>query len=157
MERYRDRAAAGLCIECGRRRVGPGRAVCTECRKRRALGRANRRRAGKCDGCGNLALIGVSRCADCLVRGRARQLVERRGISEGQYAEMLARQSGACAICLRPCKTGRRLAVDHDHSTGRIRGLLCFRCNTALARYEEFASAFAAYLAGDNIGIASTL
>ncbi|HEY3119685.1 MAG TPA: endonuclease domain-containing protein, partial [Vicinamibacteria bacterium] len=124
MERYRDRAAAGLCIECGRQRVAPGRAVCTECRRRRASGRANRRRAGKCDGCGNCALPDASRCADCLARGRARQLVERRGISEAQYSAMLARQHGACAICLRSCKTGRRLAVDHDHSTGRVRGLL---------------------------------
>jgi hypothetical protein len=64
---------------------------------------------------------------------------------------MLARQDARCAICRRECGTGRALAVDHDHATGRVRGLLCFRCNTALARYEEFAAEFAAYLAGATI------
>jgi len=46
---------------------------------------------------------------------------------------------------------GRRLAVDHDHSNGRIRGLTCFRCNTSLARHEQYAPQFALYLAGDKI------
>ena len=58
----------------------------------------------------------------------------------------MATQQDACAICRRRCATGRRLAVDHDHTTGRVRGLLCFRCNTSLARYEEFAAEFAEYL-----------
>lgn len=44
---------------------------------------------------------------------------------------MLAAQSGVCAICLRPPKS-RRLDVDHDHKTGRIRGILCTMCNHKL-------------------------
>jgi hypothetical protein len=67
---------------------------------------------------------------------------------------LLASQDGRCAICRSACGTGRRLAVDHDHATGRIRGLLCFRCNTSLARYEEYAAEFAAYLGGGNIDTA---
>jgi hypothetical protein len=61
---------------------------------------------------------------------------------------MLARQQDRCAICLSVCATGRRLAVDHDHETGHVRGLLRFRCNTALARYEEYAQQFSDYLGG---------
>jgi hypothetical protein len=45
-----------------------------------------------------------------------------------QYEKMLAQQAGKCAICLKPPKN-RRLAVDHDHHTGRVRGLLCWWCN----------------------------
>ena len=67
---------------------------------------------------------------------------------------MLARQNDRCTICHGQCGTGRRLAVDHDHQTGRIRGLLCFRGNTALARYEEYAQQFADYLADATIGTA---
>jgi len=78
-------------------------------------------------------------------------------VSEKAYAIMLANQGGSCAICREACDTGRRLAVDHDHSSGRIRGLLCFRCNTSLARYEQYARQFAQYLAGGNIRADVTL
>ena len=45
-----------------------------------------------------------------------------------QYDELLQLQDGRCAICLRKPRR-RRLAVDHDHQTGEIRGLLCGNCN----------------------------
>ena len=49
-----------------------------------------------------------------------------------EYNAMLKAQDGVCALCRKTCATGRRLAVDHCHDTGRIRGLLCMRCNTAI-------------------------
>lgn len=53
------------------------------------------------------------------------------GLTPEQYDHMLELQGGRCAICeKRPGK--RRLAVDHDHETGEIRGLLCTRCNHKL-------------------------
>lgn len=65
-----------------------------------------------------------------------RALVRKYGMKEGEYAEMLARQGGVCALCgKRPGRT--RLAVDHDHATGRIRGLLHPRCNRALGPFES--------------------
>lgn len=53
------------------------------------------------------------------------------GITDADYAAMLAAQGGHCAICPSTPKT-RRLHVDHDHATGAVRGLLCHRCNRAL-------------------------
>ena len=51
----------------------------------------------------------------------------------GTRDELLQAQGGRCAICLRKDSEGRhRLAVDHDHTTGAIRGLLCGQCNTGL-------------------------
>ena len=47
---------------------------------------------------------------------------------------MLAEQSGKCAICR--TWDGQRLRVDHDHKTGRVRSLLCNRCNSMLAPLE---------------------
>ncbi len=58
---------------------------------------------------------------------RARAL----GVTDERYAELLAAQHGHCALCPTKPKT-RRLHVDHDHATGKIRGLLCYRCNRAL-------------------------
>lgn len=62
-----------------------------------------------------------------------RRLKRKYGITAEQYGEMLAAQAGGCAICARPPKT-RRLAVDHNHKTGKVRGLLCYRCNGQLIR-----------------------
>jgi hypothetical protein len=59
------------------------------------------------------------------------------GISFEQYAVQLYKQRGLCAICHLPCASGKRLAVDHDHATGELRGLLCLRCNISLAQFEK--------------------
>lgn len=53
------------------------------------------------------------------------------GFTLTDYSAMLAAQGGGCAICGAPPKL-RRLHVDHDHKTNRVRGLLCYRCNKAL-------------------------
>ncbi len=47
------------------------------------------------------------------------------GLEPGQYAELYAAQGGKCAICQRATGATRRLAVDHCHATGEVRGLLC--------------------------------
>jgi hypothetical protein len=66
-----------------------------------------------------------------------RQRLKKFGLTESQYDEMLAAQGGTCAICHGACPTGWRLAVDHDHETGQVRGLLCLRCNSALGLFHE--------------------
>lgn len=54
-----------------------------------------------------------------------------------EYAKLLVKQDGKCGIC-DTVPTGRqRLCVDHDHATGRIRGLLCHRCNTAIGLLRD--------------------
>lgn len=59
------------------------------------------------------------------------------GLTPAQYAEMLQRQGGGCAICGDPPPTTSSLHVDHDHGTGEIRGLLCVRCNNGLGQFRE--------------------
>ena len=54
----------------------------------------------------------------------------RLGLTLDDYERMLAAQGGVCAICGKPPKQGgRRFHVDHEHKSGRVRGLLCFTCN----------------------------
>lgn len=60
----------------------------------------------------------------------------RYGITTEEYEEMLASQDGLCAICHKP-PGKRRLAVDHDHGSGKVRQLLCNICNRALANLED--------------------
>lgn len=60
------------------------------------------------------------------------------GISLDEYEAMCSRQSGKCYLCNKEELGGKRLAVDHNHETGKVRGLLCRRCNTGLGHYEKF-------------------
>lgn len=57
------------------------------------------------------------------------------GLAEGDYGRLLEAQEGRCAVC-RKAARGRRLAVDHDHETGAVRALLCYRCNQYLGQWE---------------------
>ena len=60
---------------------------------------------------------------------RRYMLVSKWGMSPAEYDEMLEAQGGVCAICKGSEKDGRYLSVDHDHNSGKVRGLLCQRCN----------------------------
>lgn len=58
-------------------------------------------------------------------------------ITEADYDAMLAKQDGKCAVCHQPPKKTRRLAVDHNHKTGYVRGLLCFSCNYGIGVFND--------------------
>lgn len=64
-------------------------------------------------------------------------LKKAQGISWAQYEVLLNEQGGVCFICKEKCASGRRLAVDHCHKTGVIRGLLCGRCNCGIGNLQE--------------------
>lgn len=69
-------------------------------------------------------------------KSRDTMLKSNYGISIEQYEEILVSQQGVCWICEKT--NGRRsLAVDHNHNTGQIRGLLCSKCNIALGYVDE--------------------
>lgn len=79
-----------------------------------------------------------------------KNLKKKYGLTEEGYAGMLHAQVSGCAICGVPENVaGKRLAVDHCHATGEVRGLLCSRCNTALGGFQDETSLLkiaAAYL-----------
>lgn len=60
------------------------------------------------------------------------KLSARYGITIEQYAEMMQVQESKCALCRYIPSPRKRLAVDHDHVTGEVRGLLCHWCNKYL-------------------------
>lgn len=72
-------------------------------------------------------------------RERERKLLRKYGISLADYDAMRAEQSYQCAICGCPEEKAKEgcLHVDHDHNTGRVRGLLCEVCNLRLPWVEN--------------------
>lgn len=70
-------------------------------------------------------------------RNLAWVLSRRYGISLETFKTMLAAQDSTCAICKAAPEPGRRLSVDHCHTTGLVRGLLCQRCNTAVGMAQD--------------------
>jgi hypothetical protein len=79
---------------------------------------------------------------------RDRQYRKRYGITLEDYDQMLADQGGKCLICeaSQAGNVGQAFAVDHCHETGRVRGLLCIKCNSRLGWFEANDSRIAAYL-----------
>lgn len=82
-------------------------------------------------------------CPRCVQNSR-NHLLRKYGITDEQYRDMLAAQGGGCAICgkIKDTRHGRigiirRLQIDHDHETGRIRGILCTNCNNGLGRAKD--------------------
>jgi hypothetical protein len=70
-------------------------------------------------------------------RARADQrLVKKFGLTPPGYERLLGIQGG-CAICGRQSQKNRRLAVDHSHATGEVRGILCDLCNRGLGVFQE--------------------
>lgn len=60
------------------------------------------------------------------------------GITEDEYNLKFLEQAGKCAICGKhQSEFKRALSVDHDHATGKVRGLLCYNCNTGLGMFKE--------------------
>ena len=75
--------------------------------------------------------------------------LKRYGLDPATYDQMLADQGGRCAACFRPFKSGKDTHVDHCHTTGTVRELLCWRCNKTLGNVGDDPSllkSLAAYL-----------
>ena len=70
---------------------------------------------------------------------REQHLKRRYGISLQEYTEMLDSQGNCCATCgsKEPGGKWKSFAVDHDHKTGKVRGMLCKSCNIALGEVDD--------------------
>lgn len=62
----------------------------------------------------------------------------RYGLTEEAFSLRYTEQGGCCAICSTPLETtGKNTHIDHDHNTGKVRGLLCNNCNTGIGKFSE--------------------
>lgn len=69
---------------------------------------------------------------------RNRRLQRRYGITIEQFGAIIDAQRGRCALCEEPLKLGTKsVHVDHCHETGKVRGVLCARCNLGIGRFGD--------------------
>ena len=85
-----------------------------------------------------------SRSNEVRRRSRNKALVAKYGITIDEFERMEVNQNGVCAICQTKPEINDRwsslthnLRVDHDHTTGKVRALLCLNCNTALGHFRD--------------------
>jgi hypothetical protein len=70
-------------------------------------------------------------------KGRASYLRYQYGIEPEDYDAMLSKQNGACAICAVELVKGSKTHIDHCHTTGKVRGLLCTKCNMGIGHFND--------------------
>jgi hypothetical protein len=91
------------CRQCGKPNAVPPAHHCPTCK------RVNKKAAAK--------------------RAHSARIFKTYGITGEQYDQLYELQGGKCAICVTSTGASKRLAVDHNHDTGEVRGLVCGRCN----------------------------
>ncbi|WP_347568494.1 endonuclease VII domain-containing protein [Streptomyces sp. 891-h] len=75
-----------------------------------------------------------TRCKACrALQGRAGHLKRQYGMTVEERQKLVDGQFGICPICLKPDPEH----VDHDHATGKVRGVLCFNCNSAIGKLRD--------------------
>lgn len=118
------------------------RGKCVSCNKNK---QARFKQSGKtryrayCQGCNNKKYKIKQAYTKKQLQGYAyAQRLRKYGITAEQHQQMMTDQSLQCAICQKPeIEEGRKFAIDHCHDTGKVRGLLCWHCNTAIGKLED--------------------
>lgn len=81
-----------------------------------------------------------------IARNMNHHLLKSFGITVEQKKDMVIAQQGLCLICSEPFASSRSTHVDHCHATGKVRGILCHRCNTKLGWFERYKDVILAYV-----------
>ena len=116
---------------------------CTRCHKIKPLSEFYKRKSRAKKGSTNKCVY-TSHCRDChsnlyydINLWRKRRLKREYGITPKEYDKLFISQKGLCAICGGKANGHGRLGVDHNHKTLKVRGLLCFTCNTTIGTIER--------------------
>lgn len=137
----------GICFSCTSLAV-PGKTHCQKCLAENAAytkqKRDEKRAKGICIYSGCIARACTDRVYCAKHREQHRKNAEGKhlkqyGINRDQFNAILASQGGVCAICKHPTprRKGKDWYVDHNHTTGKVRGLLCHNCNIGIGLFKE--------------------
>ena len=141
----------GECKQCKRESHGKpssyefvGEKICSHCREKKQISEFHKNSWSR-DGYNQPCKACISRQHGATRHARYdRHLKAKHGLENGEYDKMVERQGGVCAICKQNQTTKdhrthetKRLGVDHNHTTGKVRELLCDRCNRIIGWVNE--------------------
>jgi hypothetical protein len=112
--------------------------TCTTCQTFKTQDNFTLERDSRCFG----GISMRSKCKPCNELRKYKTFIQRTyGISYEEYVRLEEAQSNSCAICKSPeslnKRTSGKLFVDHCHATGKVRGLLCSKCNHGLGHFND--------------------
>ena len=118
---------------------------CTKCKQQKPVeqfslhNKALDGRRNACKSCTSDYYKGYYKRTHTPEKARLSQIKTRYGLTATAYYAMLKAQQHKCAICQKDevDSNYRTLYVDHDHSSGKVRGLLCDKCNTGLGHFQD--------------------
>jgi hypothetical protein len=130
-ERYHRYKRLGLCFQCGKKAI-PGKVLCEKC-KEKMLTYSKKHKGTE------------ARKMTCkkYYKSHSAQyqnyyMKKHYGITLNDYMDMFKNQQGKCAICEgEPTIPNRHLHIDHDKTTGKVRGLLCGNCNLGIGNLRH--------------------
>ena len=117
--------------------------ACAKCSETKPLDDFHRQPSGPqgrhsyCKTCFNTQARGKHRNVP-VARRRSQNLKTRYGITSEDFRALIDTQHGDCLLCEQPL-AGKRKVVDHDHNTGKVRGILCHRCNVMIGGMDDHA------------------
>lgn len=117
--------------------------ICRNCGKEQSLGcfsKDKHTKDGRCFHCKSCVSLNhkMRPRPNFSALNKRRHLKSKYNMTLEKYNQMFEDQRGVCAVCGVPAgDLKRNLAVDHNHRTGKIRGLLCFACNSLIGRIEK--------------------
>jgi len=118
--------------------------LCSKCKTKKELKQFSRNRFNSdgyhhyCKSCKNKdAKHRYSTNEEYRLKRQRKQLNYLYALSETDYDQLLTNQNHSCAICLLPFESKRKTFVDHCHKSGKVRGLLCPKCNNLLGQCHD--------------------
>jgi len=119
--------------------------TCNVCKEMKSISQFSTDQAKMDKLCGMCQACNQKRCNKWYSENKLRQknnrLKQSYGVTLEEYNRILGAQAGVCAICKLPpsgaYKSAMSLNIDHCHTTGKIRGLLCNKCNSGIGFFQE--------------------
>lgn len=131
-----------VCIRCAKEfaATNSNAKMCGPCKKELGISRYTNYPEQPCLACTSMFQPVNNRqkfCKTCVPDKKWYAVYRRYGLTKPDYETLAAKQDNACPLCLQLLVDVTKVAIDHCHDSGEVRGILCNRCNSVLSEFEK--------------------